>query len=103
MRLNSPEAQPLIGGPYRRSCEENLARMAWASSKLREKPAAEQLATLLHFPGVDTRPLYAREARMALKKGCPVAQARALTGLLEETERLRLVRQQSRAYAPKLF
>ncbi|NML67636.1 hypothetical protein HHL22_20740 [Hymenobacter sp. RP-2-7] len=87
----------------RYSDAQRLAMCAWASADFRKLPAAEQLRVLLHYPGLNARPIYASAAWRALKSECPEKLAAALKDLLQETERLRANRLQLRRHLPNLF
>jgi hypothetical protein len=71
MRFDLHKVQPLIGGPYRRSCEENLARMAWASRREQLAQAADKVQQL--FDHHLLRPVDRRDARKVLATGTPEA------------------------------
>jgi hypothetical protein len=70
-----------------RTCEENLARRAWASAYHRQR----QLEHLLTQPTI--RKVYARSAREALDKGEPRAIAAALAEVEAEVGRCQEIAQ----------
>jgi hypothetical protein len=84
-----------------RSCEENIARRAWASARFRQLTPAQQLRQLMEYPL--PLPVYHRTARTALKSMEPGALAEAIRVLHQEIERRSQARRKVREMMPLIY
>lgn len=83
------------------TCEENLARRAWASAYQRQCPELAQLRVLVHHTGL--RPVYPRMARRAIQSQDSQRITVALTELKAEIHRCHMAKAAVRKDYPTLW
>jgi hypothetical protein len=98
-----PTEEPAAPAPVapRYTCAQRLALGFWASAKLREASAKEQLETLRHYPGLEV--VWGRTVQRALDSNCQQAMTAEAAALWARCERLHAQRLRLRQQLPNLF
>jgi hypothetical protein len=72
-----------------RTCEENLARRAWASAYHRQPPRLKHHLSYLLTVLTSPRPVYGRIAETALAQNDPKVLVRAIADVVQEIDHCR--------------